>query len=209
MDRRDPNIVIGIEVLRAELESVKLHYFGNNVDAMLTDMEENYVKILDNQSTCESIRRYCLNVLLSGPNAKFNAFIEIIKDDIDSQTGSNKTMSFDEICTAARSKYNNMDACDKYSKFDPKNAKILALTTRLKNLEKSTTANSAHATTGGGNGGNNLQGAGTKTNNPTGNMTVQIATWRTINKGPTSTAPDGNNKTGEPREIYHRQLGSR
>ena len=53
MDRVDPNIVIGIEVLRAKLESVKLYSFGNNVDAMLTDMEENYVKILDNHSTCE------------------------------------------------------------------------------------------------------------------------------------------------------------
>ena len=28
-------------------------------------------------------------------------------------------------------------------------------------------------------------------NNPTGNMTGQIATWRTINKGLTFTAPDG------------------
>ena len=54
MDRVDPNIVIGIEVIRAKLESVKLHSFGNNVDAMLTDMEENYVNILDNHSTCES-----------------------------------------------------------------------------------------------------------------------------------------------------------
>ena len=87
MDRVDPNIVIGIKVLRAKLESVKLHSFRKNVDAMLTDMEENYVKILDNHSTCESIRRYCLNALLSGPNFKFNAFIERIKNDIDSQTG--------------------------------------------------------------------------------------------------------------------------
>ena len=55
MDRVDPNIVIGIKVLCANFESVKLHSFGNNVDAMLTDMEENCVKILDNHSTCESI----------------------------------------------------------------------------------------------------------------------------------------------------------
>ena len=53
MDRVDPNIVIGIEVLRAKLESVKIYSFVNNVDAMLTDMEENYVKILDNHSNCE------------------------------------------------------------------------------------------------------------------------------------------------------------
>ena len=56
MNHIDPNIVIGIEVLRANLESIKLHSFGNNVDAMLKDMEENYVKILDNHNTCESIR---------------------------------------------------------------------------------------------------------------------------------------------------------
>ena len=84
-----------------------------------------------------------------------------------------------------------MDACDEYSKVDPKDAKILDLTTRLENIEKSTNANSDHATNGGGGGGNNLQGAGSKSNNPTGYMTGQIATWHTINKGPTSTAPDG------------------
>ena len=77
MDRVDPNIGIGIEVLCAKLESVKLHSFVNNIDAMLTDMEENYVKILYNQSTCESIHRYCLNALLSGPNAKFNDLLNV------------------------------------------------------------------------------------------------------------------------------------
>ena len=57
MNRVNPNIVIGIGVLCAKLESVKLHSFGNKVDAMHTDMEKNYVKILDDHSTCESIRR--------------------------------------------------------------------------------------------------------------------------------------------------------
>ena len=99
---------------------------------------------------------------MSGTNAKTNTFIDCIKDDIDSQTGLIKTMSFDDFCTTARSKYKNMDACNEYSKVDPKDAKILALTTRLENLEKSTNANSAHATTVGGNGRNNLQGDGSK-----------------------------------------------
>ena len=39
IDLVNPNVVIGIEVLHAKLESVKLHSFGNNIDAMLTDME--------------------------------------------------------------------------------------------------------------------------------------------------------------------------
>ena len=115
-------------------------------------------------------------------------------------------MSFNELCTAARSKYNNMDACNEYSKADPKDAKILALTTRLEYLKKSTNANLTHATTGGGNGGNNFQGAGSKNNNPTGNMTGQIATWRTINKGPTSTAPDGTTVYWCPKYVHPQGL---
>ena len=95
-----------------------------------------------------------------------------------------------------------MDACDEYSKVDPKDANIFALTTRLENLEKQTNANSAHATTGGGGGVNNLHGAGSKSNNPTGNMTGQIATWRTINKGPTSTAPDGTTVHWYPKHVH-------
>ena len=106
---------------------------------MLMDIEENYVKILENYSTCESICRYGLNTLLSGPNAKFNSCIKRIKGDIDSQTGLNKNMAFDQICCAARSKYNNMEASNKYSKFDPKNATTMALQTRLKSMEKSNT----------------------------------------------------------------------
>ena len=65
-------------------------------------------------------------------------------------------MTFDELCTVSCSKYNNMDACDEYSKIDSKDANILDLTTRLENLEKPTNANSAHTTTGGGGGGNNI-----------------------------------------------------
>ena len=115
-------------------------------------------------------------------------------------------MSFDELCTTARSKYNNMDACDEYSKVDPEDANILALTKRVENIEKSTNANLAHSTTGGGGGGNNLQGAGSKNNNPTGNMTGQIATWRTINKGTTSTAPDGTIVCWCPKHVHPQVL---
>ena len=68
-----------------------------------------------------------LNALLSGPNLKFNAFIERINYDIDSGIGLNNHMSYDDLTTAARAKYNNMVASEKYSKLDPKDAKIIAL----------------------------------------------------------------------------------
>ena len=101
-------------------------------------------------------------------------------------------MTFGNLCTAACSKYNNMDASGKYTRVDPKDAKILALTTRLDTLKKLTTPNSAHATTGGG-GGSTTKGGGDKItdNNPNRKMSGNVATWHIINVGPTSTAPDG------------------
>ena len=120
---------------------------------MLTDMEESYSKIISNKITCESIRRYMLNALLSGPNPKFNVFIERIKDDIDLGIGLNNHMSHDDIATAARVKYKNMVASNEYYKLDPKDAKILALTTKVTALERSVSENLADMTSGGGSGG--------------------------------------------------------
>ena len=38
-DPIDPNIVVGVKVLRQKLEAMKLHPYQNNVDDMLTDTE--------------------------------------------------------------------------------------------------------------------------------------------------------------------------
>ena len=51
-----PNVVVGVEVLLQNLEATKLHPCQNDVDAMLTDMKESYSEIINNKSTCESIR---------------------------------------------------------------------------------------------------------------------------------------------------------
>ena len=55
-DRIDQNIVIGVEVLRQNLEATKLHPFQNGVDVMPTDMEANYAKIVNDKRTCEPFR---------------------------------------------------------------------------------------------------------------------------------------------------------
>ena len=38
----DPNVAIGVKVLRQKLKATKLHPYQNNVDAMLMDMGESY-----------------------------------------------------------------------------------------------------------------------------------------------------------------------
>ena len=76
-----------------------------------------------------------LNALLYGPNPKFNTFIKRIKDDIDLGIVLNNHMLHDYISTEARAKYNNIVSSDKYSDLDPKDAKVLALTTKVTALE--------------------------------------------------------------------------
>ena len=96
-----------------------------------------------------------------------------------------------------------MYASGEYTRVDPKEAKILALTTRLESLEKSATPNSAHATTGDG-GTTTTKGGGDNIseNNPTGKMSGNVATWHTINVGPTSTAPDGTTVHWCPHHVH-------
>ena len=174
-DKIDPNVIVGVDLLRQKIEQTKLHQFKNNVDDMLTSIEESYQKIIENRSSCESIRRYTINALLSGPNDDFNRFIKGIKDDIDSQTGVNRNLRHDQIILAARSKYNNMEATGEWSKVDPKDAKILALTTRLESLENAgkpsaTPTSAVHATTGTASQDGKVGG---------------VAAWRTAKKGET------------------------
>ena len=94
-----------------------------------------------------------MNALLSGPNTNFNPFIERIKGDIDSGIGFNNHMSHEDIETADRAKYNNMVDSNKYSKLDPKDAAILALTKKFTALERSVSANLVNVTSGGEYGG--------------------------------------------------------
>ena len=75
-DRIDPSLAVNVENLRAAIENIKLHTYENNVDDMLTDIEEKYQKILAMDATCESIICYTINALLSGPDEDFNNFVK-------------------------------------------------------------------------------------------------------------------------------------
>ena len=72
-----------MENLRADIEKIRLHSYDNNVDLMLTDIEEKYQKILSMDVTCESIIRHSLNALTSGPDHDFNSFVKGIKANVE------------------------------------------------------------------------------------------------------------------------------
>ena len=118
-----------------------------------------------------------LNALLYGPNPKFNACINKIKDDIDSGIRLNNHMLHDDLQNSYRVKYNNTVASDEYSKLDPKKTNILALTKKVNALEQSLIVNQANVTSGGGSGGGYRGNQGGKI--------AGVEKWRTVNKGAT------------------------
>ena len=104
---------------------------------MCTEIDDLMNRIEGLGQKCWSIQQYTLNALTSGPNDRFNKYIEHISDDIDSGTGTNKDMDWEAIIAAAKTKYDNMEATNEWTSVDSRDAQFLALTTRIKELESS------------------------------------------------------------------------
>ena len=87
-----------------------------------------------------------MDALLTGPNATFDAFIQRMVDGIEFGTGSNHRIQPHAIVAAARTKFNNMKVNRDWSKVDPRNAQIWALTIQVDELK---TSRSTALATGG------------------------------------------------------------
>ena len=85
--------------------------------------------------------------MFSGLKSTFNHFIESTKDDLETGT---EVLAGNFIHNATKT-YNNMVATKELTKIDPKDDRILALTTCLTKLEKDRTYVLAIVTVGGGN----------------------------------------------------------
>ena len=134
-DRIDPSLAVNVENLRADIEKIRLHNYENNVDLMLTEIEEKYQKILSMDATCESIIRHSLNALTSGPDHDFNIFVKGIKANVDSGTGAYASITFNQLVAATRKYYQNQVAQGQYGKVDPRNAQLMTLMTKIDKLE--------------------------------------------------------------------------
>ena len=178
MQKADPSTIVGVELLRNKIELASLHQYKNNVDELSDDIEATYQKIINLGSTFESIRRHSLRALLSGSNDEFNGYIQRIKDDIESGSGPYKDMDWRDIITAGRTKYTNMFVSGDWTKVNPRDAKIMALTTELEAIKASTHAH-AHATAND----NSTNAHKAKQNAGGGDKVGGVDKWRTVKNG--------------------------
>ena len=128
------------------------------------------------------------SALLSGPNANYNDFIQRIKDDVESGIGVNRNIDADSLIAAGRTKYTNMDSQKLWNKVDPRDAQIMALTTKLKAFEdeRRKPAPAVHAT--------NRKDSKQKPADSDLVEGTQVEVWRTIKVG--------ENKTDEKGKIW-------
>ena len=175
LEEIDPTSTVNIELHRQAIEQMKLHEYHNNVTEMLKEMEKHHQAITSNGHAYEpeTYRRHILSALLSGPNKEFNTHVGAIKSDVDSNYGYHSKITPSELITAAKSQYTNMEKRGDWTKVDPKDAKILALTTDVKKLKEQRDQKQQQ-----------------DANQPTEEMvpgTKTLKLWRTKNVGPTVT----------------------
>ena len=135
LNKLDPSVVVGVELLRKKLETIRLHQYKNNVEDMCTVIRETMKMIEGSGNKCESIRRYVIDALRSGTNTDFTGYMTRINDDVEARTGIYKDMTWEQICEAGCMKFTNMESTNSWSQIDPREVKLLALTTRIQELE--------------------------------------------------------------------------
>ena len=127
----NPSTRVGVSSFKKNIEKANLAKHKNNLELMLTDMKQNYSKIVELGKTHEDYVMHLFDAMLTSKNQIFCDYIQIKKNDWE----EGSEVQPDTLMQEATTKYNNMCKQNTWNKSDPKDAKIIALTTQLKSLE--------------------------------------------------------------------------
>ena len=128
----NPTTRVGVSELKKLIMRATLPKFDHNVINMLDDMASNYNRILELGSTHEDYLMQLFEALLTTHNTIYENFIQAEKNKWE--LGDDYTS--DNLIEVATTKYNNMFSDNKWKISDSKDAKIIALTTKVEQLEK-------------------------------------------------------------------------
>lgn len=149
-----PSLRAGVADLKEKLRHSKLSTFGYDVTKMLDKMETTYQEITANEQTHEDYILDLFRALLTGKNEIFHRFIQ----DKEGEYDCGLDITPDTLITLATTRYNNMVAKSKWKTTESKDAKIVALTTKLDDLEKKFKEKKAGGSGGGKSGGGTSSG---------------------------------------------------
>ena len=149
LEKCKPSTRVGVATLKSKIRSTKLANFGYNVGDMLNAMDSLHQQIEQLGGTHDDIIFDMFAALETGNNDIFANHIEHIKTEWE----EGREFTVDELITSATTKYNNLFEAKKWKSNNSSNDKIVALTTKVEELQKKLNAKSH--TSGGSKGGNN------------------------------------------------------
>ena len=133
LEEIDPTASVNVELHHQAIEGAKLQEHKGKVIEMCKSIEFHLQAIFKNGHAydAETYRQHILDALLSGPNAYFNTRMKSIKNDVDAGYGYNANVAPATLLMSVKLLYTNISGQNEWSKVDPRDAQILALTTAL------------------------------------------------------------------------------
>ena len=141
MDECNPSIRVGVESLKLKIENTRLQQHNNDVSKCMQSIQTNYRLILEAEGTHDNLIRDVFNALLSSNNTNFHNYFNLEK----MKWQSGKEYKYEELCKSACDIYTNMKTNGDWTRVDPKDAQIAALTTQVSHLKKNSDGNKYNA----------------------------------------------------------------
>ena len=175
MQTCNPSTRVGVSELKEELRSATSAKFNHDIQKLTDFMSSKYREIKEKGQKHEDIILDVFNAFKTVPNPDFAAHVRDERKHWE--LGGEKDV--DQIISEALTIYNNAITANRWQTTDPKDAKIIALTTQVQKLVEMQTPLVANATQ-----------ATNQNRNPSRFQFTEIAAWR-MKKGPEKLEKDG------------------
>ena len=141
-----------MELLLKKLQNAKLAQFGNSVSDLVVFLTDTYAVLFDHGQAPVNWRRIAVDALGSGTNANFNQYVSRLEDQYENPAGMRVRLEADQILVLAEERYLDMRERGVWNVTDPKDAEIMALTTKVNALlqAQQTAATALTTSTSGG-----------------------------------------------------------
>ena len=151
MESVNPSTRVGVSDMKETIRETRMHQFDHKVSDMMNDIQTNYNQIVELGYKHDDVVMDTFKALLSTKNEIFKSFVQRMKDAWE--MGADTTLN--ELASTATTKYNNMVKQREWDTKDPKDAKIIALTTKLEAFVNSNGNNGNNSGKSGGGGSGN------------------------------------------------------
>ena len=135
----NPETKVGVQVLRDKISNTKSAMFDHDAPRMMEHIASAMILITDQGETHDNPMKDYFNALLTVPNTEFHQYFSL---EMMGWQGGTKVYAYEDLAEMAKTIYNNVVTTGTWDAVDSKDARIMALTTQLEVLSKSTSPKS-------------------------------------------------------------------